>query len=68
MLSLNNPQVMYGRAIQAVRDVSHEVPEGELSAPVNFANPQQLAGTAVAVYRYEAKTATFKPLTGFEHY
>lgn len=41
---------------------------GGLSAPVNFANAQQLSGTAVAVYQYDAKTATFKALTGFEQY
>ncbi|WP_332688799.1 ABC transporter substrate-binding protein [Bosea sp. (in: a-proteobacteria)] len=41
---------------------------GGLSAPVDFGNEQQLSGTAVAVYQYDAKAATFKALTGFEQY
>ena len=39
---------------------------GGLSAPVSFDNPQQLSGTAVAVYQYDVKAKAFKALTGFE--
>lgn len=53
--------------VEKLRQIT-DLDTGGLSAPVNFANPQQLAGTAVAVYQYEAKSATFKALTGFEQY
>ena len=41
---------------------------GGLSAPVDFTNPQQLAGTSVAVFQLDAKTVTFRNLTGFANY
>ncbi|KPL51181.1 hypothetical protein ABB55_02240 [Prosthecomicrobium hirschii] len=41
---------------------------GGLSAPVDFTNDKQLSGTAVGVYQYDIKSATFKPLTGFVQY
>lgn len=41
---------------------------GGLTAPISFDNPKQLAGTAVAVYRLDAKTKTFKALTDFVDY
>ena len=41
---------------------------GGLSAPVSLDNPQQLSGTAVAVYQMIAKDVTFKALTGFAQY
>jgi branched-chain amino acid transport system substrate-binding protein len=41
---------------------------GGLSAPVSFDNPQQLSGTAVAVYQLIAKDVKFKALTDFSQY
>jgi ABC-type branched-subunit amino acid transport system substrate-binding protein len=41
---------------------------GGLSAPVDFTNPQQLSGTSVAVFQLDAKTVTFRNLTGFANY
>jgi branched-chain amino acid transport system substrate-binding protein len=41
---------------------------GGLSAPVSFDNPQQLSGTAVAVYQLIAKDVKFKALTDFTQY
>ena len=41
---------------------------GGLSAPVNFDNPQQLAGTEVAVYQLNAKELKFRELVGFKKY
>jgi hypothetical protein len=38
---------------------------GGLSAPVSFDNPQQLAGTEVAVYQLNAKELKFRELVGF---
>jgi hypothetical protein len=39
-----------------------------LSAPVSFDNPQQLAGTEVAVYQLNAKELKFHELVGFKKY
>jgi hypothetical protein len=39
-----------------------------LSAPVSFDNPQQLAGTEVAVYQLNAKELKFRELVGFKKY
>lgn len=39
-----------------------------LTAPISFDNARQLAGTAVAVYRLDAKSKTFTPLTDFVDY
>jgi branched-chain amino acid transport system substrate-binding protein len=41
---------------------------GGLSAPVSYDNPQQLAGTEVAVYQLHAKDMTFHELVGFKKY
>jgi branched-chain amino acid transport system substrate-binding protein len=41
---------------------------GGLSAPVSFDNPQQLSGTAVAVFQLNAKQVAFKGLTDFLKY
>jgi hypothetical protein len=41
---------------------------GGLSAPVSFDNPQQLAGTEVAVYQLNAKELKFHELVGFKKY
>jgi ABC-type branched-subunit amino acid transport system substrate-binding protein len=41
---------------------------GGLSAPISFDNPQQISGTAVAVYQFNAKDGTFKGLTDFVKY
>ena len=41
---------------------------GGLSAPVSFDNPEQLSGTAVAVYQLNAKALTFRELIGFKKY
>jgi ABC-type branched-subunit amino acid transport system substrate-binding protein len=39
-----------------------------LSGPVSFDNPQQLAGSAIAVYQFDAKAGAFKALSGFQQY
>lgn len=39
-----------------------------LTAPISFDNAKQLSGTAVAVYRLDAKSKTFKALTDFVDY
>lgn len=41
---------------------------GGITAPISFDNPRQLSGTAVAVYRLDAKTKTFEALTDFVDY
>jgi len=41
---------------------------GGLSAPVSFDNPQQLAGTEVAVYQLNAKELKFHELAEFKKY
>jgi branched-chain amino acid transport system substrate-binding protein len=39
-----------------------------ISAPLSFDNPEQLSGTAVAVYQLNAAEKTFKALTDFADY
>jgi branched-chain amino acid transport system substrate-binding protein len=41
---------------------------GGLSAPVSFDNPQQLSGTAIAVFQYDVKGGAFKTLSDFTQY
>lgn len=45
-----------------------EFDTGGLSAPISFDNEHQLSGTAVAVYRYDAKQGAFKELSAFQPY
>jgi branched-chain amino acid transport system substrate-binding protein len=53
--------------IEKLRQTKNFDTEG-LSGPVSFDNPQQLSGTAVAVYQMIAKDVTFRALTDFTNY
>ena len=55
------------RAREAAPD-QENLDTGGLSAPVSFDNPQQLAGTEVAVLQLNAKELKFHELVGFKKY